>query len=144
MARLMLNDELWSKLRGSMLQHRIYDKPTLRLIVEAMLYRMRVGCPWRDLPAEFGCWNSIYQQFNRWSSKAKLMSIFKDLVHDPDLEWQFIDGSIVRAHQHSSGAMGIEAARREKRFKNWRRQWKINLIEELNPEWRDLYEDICS
>ena len=108
MARLMLNDELWLKLRGSMLQHRIYDKPTLRLIVEAMLYRMQVGCPWRDLPAEFGCWNSIYQQFNRWSSKAKLMSIFKDLVHDPDLEWQFIDGSIVRAHQHSSGAMGNE------------------------------------
>lgn len=108
MARLMLSDELWSKLRGIMLQHRIYDKPTLRLIVEAMLYRMRVGCPWRDLPAEFGCWNSIYQQFNRWSSKAKLMSIFKALVHDPDLEWQFIDGSIVRAHQHSSGAMGNE------------------------------------
>jgi len=38
----------------------------------------------------------------------------------------------------------IEAARREKRFKNWCRQWKINLIEELNPEWRDLYEEICS
>lgn len=108
MARLMLSDELWSKLRGIMLQHKIYDKPTLRLIVEAMLYRMRVGCPWRDLPAEFGCWNSIYQQFNRWSSKAKLMSIFKALVHDPDLEWQCIDGSIVRAHQHSSGAVGNE------------------------------------
>ena len=108
MARLMLSDELWSKLRGIMLQHRIYDKPTLRLIVEAMLYRMRVGCPWRDLPAEFGCWNSIYQQFNRWSSKDKLMSIFKALVHDPDLEWQFIDGSIVRAHQHRSGAFGNE------------------------------------
>ena len=38
----------------------------------------------------------------------------------------------------------VEAARREKRFKNWCRQWKLNLIEELNPEWRDLYEDICS
>ena len=38
----------------------------------------------------------------------------------------------------------IEAARREKRFKNWRRQWKLNLIEELNPEWCDLYEEICS
>lgn len=37
----------------------------------------------------------------------------------------------------------VEAARREKRFKNWGRQWKLNLIEELNPEWRDLYEDIC-
>ena len=37
----------------------------------------------------------------------------------------------------------VEAARREKRFKNWCRQWKLNLIEELNSEWRDLYEDIC-
>ena len=38
----------------------------------------------------------------------------------------------------------IEAGRREKRFKNCCRQWKINLIEALNPEWRDLYEEICS
>ena len=37
----------------------------------------------------------------------------------------------------------IEAARREKRFKNWCRQWKLNLIEAINPDWRDLYEDIC-
>jgi transposase len=103
MARLMLNDELWSKLKEIMLQQRIYDKPNLRTMVEAMLYRMRVGCPWRDLPADFGCWNSIYQQFNRWSSKNKLMNIFNDLVQQPDLEWEFIDGSIVKAHQHSAG-----------------------------------------
>ena len=37
----------------------------------------------------------------------------------------------------------MEAARREPRFKNWCRQWKLNLIEQLNAEWRDLYEDIC-
>ncbi|WP_133129374.1 GIY-YIG nuclease family protein [Legionella yabuuchiae] len=37
----------------------------------------------------------------------------------------------------------VEAARREKRFKNWPRQWKINIIEQVNSEWRDLYEDIC-
>ena len=86
-----------------MLQQRIYDKPNLRLMVEAMLYRMRVGCPWRVLPADFECWNSIYQQFNRWSSKNKLMNIFNDLVQQPDLEWEFIDGSIVKAHQHSAG-----------------------------------------
>ena len=37
----------------------------------------------------------------------------------------------------------VEAARREKRFKNWPRQWKINLIEGINPDWQDLYEEIC-
>jgi len=37
----------------------------------------------------------------------------------------------------------FEAARQEKRFKNWPREWKLNLIEEQNPEWKDLYEEIC-
>ncbi len=75
MARLMLSDEVWSKLGIIMRQQGIYDKPELRLMVEAMLYRMRVGCPWRDLPAEFGNWNTIYQKFNRWSCKqGKIMS----------------------------------------------------------------------
>lgn len=91
-----------------MRQQRIYDKPNLRITVEAMLYRMRTGCPWRDLPVEFGCWNSIYQQFNRWSSKEKLYKIFKTLIQEPDLEWAFIDGSIVRAHQHGTGAVSKE------------------------------------
>ncbi|MCP5072405.1 MAG: GIY-YIG nuclease family protein [Rhodobacteraceae bacterium] len=36
-----------------------------------------------------------------------------------------------------------EAIRREKRLKKYLRQWKVNLIEEMNPDWRDLYEEIC-
>jgi len=108
MTRLMLTDELWSKLRAIMQQQGIYDKPNLRMMVEGMLYRMRVGCPWRDLPSIFGFWNSVYKKFNRWSSKNKLINIFKALIHDPDLEWEFIDGSIVKAHQHSTGAAGID------------------------------------
>ena len=91
-----------------MYQHGIYDKHNLRNIVEGILYRMRVGCPWRDLPSKFGLWNSIYQQFNRWSSKNKLIDIFESLVEYPDLEWEFIDGSIVKAHQHSAGAANNE------------------------------------
>jgi putative endonuclease len=35
------------------------------------------------------------------------------------------------------------AIAREKQLKNWQRHWKINLIESLNPEWRDLYDDVC-
>src|SRR5277367_3923691 len=107
MARLMLNDERWSKLREIMVQHKIYNKPNLRMIVEAILYRMRVGCPWRDLPIEFGFWHSIYQQFNRWSSKNKLVPGFtaKYNVH-----------MLVYYEVH---ATYVEAARREKRFKNW-------------------------
>src|SRR3989338_6395045 len=80
MLRLMLTDEHWSKLRNIMREHGIYDKSSLRKTVEGILYRMRTGLPWRDLPSFFGLWISIYQQFNRWSSKNKLMKIFKAIV----------------------------------------------------------------
>ena len=106
MIRLMLTNEYWSKLRIIMHEYGIYDKPNLRNTVEGILYRMRTGLPWRDLPEKFGLWNSVYRQFNPWSSKGKLMKIFKTLVKHPDLEWEFIDGSIVKAHQHSTGASG--------------------------------------
>ena len=108
MLRLMLTDERWSRLRAIMREHGIYDKHNLRMMVEGMLYRMRVGCPWRDLPSKFGSWNSIFQKFNRWSSKNKLLNIFKSFVQDPDLEWEFVDASIIRAHQHSTGAASKE------------------------------------
>jgi transposase len=106
MARLMLTDEFWLTLREMMLEQGIYDKRHFRKTVEGILYRMRTGCPWRDLPRQFSKWNSVYQQFNRWSANDKLIGMFKVLVDDPDLEWGFIDSSIVKAHQHSAGAAG--------------------------------------
>lgn len=107
MPRTMLTDECWSKLRTIMLDARVYDKPGLRLTVEGMLYRIRNGCPWRTLPREFGNWNSIFKRFSEWSKNEKLYCVFKLLARDPDLEWMFIDGSVVRAHQHASGAAKI-------------------------------------
>ena len=108
MPRLMLNDEFWSKLEKILLQEAIYNKRNLRMTVEGVLYRMRVGCPWRDLPEVFGCWNSIYKRFNAWSLSNKWSRIFKALMIDPDWEWQFIDVSYVKAHQHSARAVGQE------------------------------------
>lgn len=109
MPRTMLTDEHWSKLKVIMCEEGIYDKPNLRLVTEGMLYRMRTGCPWRDLPGEFGRWNSIFKKFNAWSSKGKWLRIFRKLALDPDLEWEFIDGSYVKAHQHSAGAASAES-----------------------------------
>jgi putative endonuclease len=37
-----------------------------------------------------------------------------------------------------------DALTREKRIKKWRRQWKLDLIEQNNPQWRDLYQDLAS
>src|SRR5688500_950591 len=72
MPRLLLSDEHWSKLHKILLQKTIYDKPDLRMTVEAILYRIRTGCPWRDLPQAFGCWNRIYKRFNAWRSWSNL------------------------------------------------------------------------
>lgn len=69
MPRKLLTEESWSKLKPIMLQMQIYDKPDLRNTVEGILYRIRVGCPWRDLPEEFGRWDKIYKRFNEWSKK---------------------------------------------------------------------------
>jgi transposase len=104
MPRLMLTDERWSKLRLIMKQFGIYDKPNLRQTVEGILYRMRVGCPWRDLPDYFGKWNTIYKTFNYWAKHNKLTQIFSALIKNLELATEFIDGSFVKAHQHSSGA----------------------------------------
>ena len=98
----MLNDEFWSKLKKVLFQEAIYNKRNLRMTVEGVLYRMQVGCPCRDLPQAFGCWNSIYKRFNAWSKKW--LRIFKVLAIDLDWEWEFINGSYVKAHQHSMGA----------------------------------------
>jgi len=53
MPRTLLTDELWSKLLAILLEFNLYDKPNLRSTIEAILYRMRTGCPWRDNSRHF-------------------------------------------------------------------------------------------
>ena len=83
-----------------------------RLFVEAILYRFRTGCPWRDLPERFGHWKSVHQRFSRWAKSGVFERIFKLLSSDPDNEYMMIDATIVRAHQHSAGARKKTARKR--------------------------------
>jgi transposase len=108
MARQTLKDEDWPKLKSILLGQGVYDKPDLRTTVEGILHRIRVGCPWRDIPEVFGHWNSVYKRFRAWSQKGTLMRVFQALVRDPDREWIFIDGTYTKAHQHSAGAPGSD------------------------------------
>ncbi|TCB70988.1 IS5 family transposase [Acinetobacter sp. ANC 4216] len=103
MPRTMLNDQHWSKMKSILLNFRIYLKQNLRLFFEAILYRIRTGCPWRDLPEYFGNSNSIFKKFSRWSKKSKLLKIFELMSNSADLEWVFIDATFARAHQHATG-----------------------------------------
>jgi putative transposase len=77
-----------------------------RLFVEAVLWLSRTGAPWRDLPAEFGRWNSIYRRFWRWAKRGVWSRILEEVSEDPDLEHLIIDATIVRAHQHAAGGKG--------------------------------------
>ncbi|MDO5090502.1 MAG: transposase [Cardiobacteriaceae bacterium] len=98
MPRTMLNDELWAKLSAILRQNGLYAKKSTRFIIEGILYRMRTGCPWRDFPAIFGKYNTVYCAFNRWSAKGIPQLIQKELCKHADCEWVFMDGSYVKAH----------------------------------------------
>ena len=77
-----------------------------RRFVDAVLWVLRTGSPWRDLHPELGNWNSVYVRFRRWARKAVWENLFKALADDPNFEHIMIDATIVRAHQHSAGARG--------------------------------------
>ncbi len=105
MPRMMLTDKAWKFLKEVLHDTgRVYNKYEHRKTLEGILYRMRTGIQWRDLPVEFGRWNTVFRRFNLWSKKGILAAIFQKLSADNDSEWLFIDGSIVKAHQDSSGA----------------------------------------
>jgi transposase len=77
-----------------------------RNFIDAVLYRLRTGIPWRDLPERFGKWKTIHTRFNRWAHKGYWDLIFKELQLDYDEEGVLIDASIVRAHQDAAGGKG--------------------------------------
>ena len=77
-----------------------------RLFLEAVLWRVRTGSPWRDLPSGFGNWNSVFQRFRRWVRAGVFERLFERVSDEPDFEYALIDGTIVPAHQEASGAKG--------------------------------------
>jgi len=77
-----------------------------RLFLEAVLWRVRTGLPWRDLPGVFGRWNSVFQRFRRWARTGVFERVFASLSDEPDFEYALVDGTIVTVHQKASGAKG--------------------------------------
>jgi transposase len=107
MERDMLRNDQWKRISNL-----LPGKPTdpgrsaanNRLFIEAVLWVLRTGSPWRDLPRHFGPWNSVYQRFGRWSRRNVWDRVFTELAKDADFEAVYLDSTIVRAHQHASGA----------------------------------------
>ena len=115
MNRKMLRDDQWARVE-QLLPGKASDPGRTakdnRLSVEAILWILRTGSPWRDLPHELGNWHSTYMRFARWRDSGVLERMATALAGDADMEQLFIDSTIMRAHQHSAGAQKKRAVRK--------------------------------
>ncbi|CMG01298.1 transposase [Mycobacterium tuberculosis XTB13-092] len=112
----VISDEFWAVVEPLMPSHE--GKPGRRfsdhrLILEGIAWRFRTGSPWRDLPAEFGPWQTVWKRHHRWSLVGTCDEVFAhvaavfgvDAEVAEDIEKLLsVDSTNVRAHQHSAGA----------------------------------------
>jgi transposase len=83
-----------------------------RVILNGILWKLRTGAPWRDLPERYGPWSTVYSRFWRWQRARVWERIFAAVQRRADaagqLDWEvhFVDGTVIRAHQHAAGAKG--------------------------------------
>ena len=106
-SRLVLSDAAWERMAPLIIGRPDQKGSTgrdNRMFVEGVLWIVRTGSPWRDLPEAFGDWNSVFRRFSRWSVKGVWWRIFEAMSDDPDFEYLIVDSTIVRAHQHAAGA----------------------------------------
>src|SRR5689334_23433952 len=80
-----------------------------RTVINGILWRLRVGAPWRDVPERYGPWQTCYDRFVRWRRDGtwdRLLSILQRMVNAAGaIAWAVsIDATSVRAHQHAAGA----------------------------------------
>jgi len=110
--RYLITDDLWQVLGPAVTRAKRSTcgrPPALpdRMFLEALLYWARTGVPWRDLPAEFGAWDAVYNRYRRWVASGSLARLFDLLTAAPvfgPTRRVLIDATIVRAHPHAAGA----------------------------------------
>jgi transposase len=115
MDRFVLTDAQWAKMEPHCL-----GKPSdpgrsggnNRLFVEAVLWIARTGSPWRDLPKQFGNWNSVFVRYRDWGKAGVFKHLFDAASDEPDMEYAMVDATIVKVHRHGQGAKGGRKIRR--------------------------------
>jgi len=77
-----------------------------RLFINAVLWILRTGAPWRDLPPDYGDWKNTHRRFCRWRDNGTWEGLLERLIDAPDYEWLIIDASHAKVHPHAAGAPG--------------------------------------
>jgi transposase len=104
MARFDLSDAEWAII-APLLPNKSRGVPRVddRRVLNGIFWILRTGSPWRDLPERYGPYTTVYNRFNRWAKAGVWVRIFEALAARSPDSLQFIDSSIVRAHQHAAG-----------------------------------------
>lgn len=77
-----------------------------RLFVNGVLWVLRSGAHWCDLPERYGRWKTLHKRFSRWSKAGVWDRVFADLTKDRDNQYLMIDSTLVRAHQQAATGKG--------------------------------------
>jgi transposase len=83
-----------------------------RATVNGILWRLRTGAPWRDVPERYGHWNSLWRCFRRWCQNGLWEAVAITLAEaTADNRHHSIDSTTVRGHVSAAGAKGARASR---------------------------------
>jgi|SRR5262245_5810420 len=109
--RHQLTDEQWQRIQYLFRQPAATGRPLTdpRQVFQAILWILRTGAPWRDLPEEFGAWQTVYHHFNHWRKSGLLATLVAELQIELGLQERLdhtlwcIDGTVVRAARCAAG-----------------------------------------
>lgn len=104
--RREISDEEWQAIHPILAAHervRVGSEAACRAFLTGVLWVMRTGAQWRDLPAGHGHWNSVFKRFSRWCRHGVFEALHAGCSHLPDLQCVLIDSTIVRAHPCAAG-----------------------------------------
>jgi transposase len=118
-----LTDEQWSVLEPLLPVGKKPGRPptwTKRQLIDGIRWRVRAGAPWRDVPPQYGGWQSVYGLFRRWQRNGTWARILAELQAHADaaglITWDVsVDSTIARAHQHAAVPATTETGRSSRR-----------------------------
>jgi putative transposase len=82
-----------------------------RLFVNGVLWVLRSGAHWHDLPERYGKWKTAHKRFTRWAKAGVWEGVFESLSRDRDNRYLMLDSTLVRAHQQAASGKGGAATR---------------------------------